>query len=105
MTIPHKATNNLGVETVRYTDARDRPRVLTRVQWIYLATADWRPFEQGWGGLTSTRVVRLLRERGLIDLDDRRVPWKVTRLKKLGEEVLKRWREKQEAQEPTQPGS
>lgn len=82
---------------MRYTDRRGTPQTLTFTQWVYLVTADRGGFEQGWGGLRSTLTVRLLRERGLIELDDRTAPWRVTGLTKFGSEVLEQWTRKADA--------
>lgn len=78
--------------SMRYRDTRGRHQTLTFAQWVYLRTAEQRGgFERGWGGLDSTLVVRLLRERGLIELDDRRQPWRVTAVTAAGRKVLERW--------------
>lgn len=75
-----------------YVDSRGRRQRLTPEQANYL-DAGQRGFTQGWGGLSSTLTVRILRERGLILLDDRTTPWRVTRLTTLGEQVLQSWRD------------
>ncbi len=76
---------------MQYTDGRGRRQRLTFTQFVYLESV---PFDQGWGGLSSTLTMRLLRERGLVTADDRRVPWRITGLTKLGSTVLDRWRER-----------
>lgn len=77
---------------MRYVDARGVERVLWFAQWVYLDTAARKGgFEQGWGGLGNTLTVRLLRERGLLMLDDRTRPWRVTGSTRLGERVLAEW--------------
>ena len=83
------------MRSMRYTDSRNRKRILTFPQWVYLTEAG-RGFEQGWGGLDSTLVVRLLRERGLIHLDDRAThrPWRVTGRTALGDTLIEQWRAK-----------
>lgn len=85
------------MRSMRYTDARGQRRTLTFVQWVYLDSAG-RGFRRGWGGLTSTLVVRLLRERGLIVLDDfgGTSEWRVTGRQKLGDQLIEQWRERQE---------
>lgn len=82
---------------MRYTDRRGRRQSLTRVQALYLAEADKRRLECGWGGLRSTLVVRLLEERGLIELQRASSPqpsWTITGLTRRGAEVLDQWRER-----------
>ncbi|MFI1194169.1 hypothetical protein ACH4T9_13040 [Micromonospora sp. NPDC020750] len=81
---------------MRYTDNKGRARTLTPVQALYLSTAHTRhQIDAGWGGLSSTLTVRLLRERGLITLDDLLYkPWRITGLTKLGGELLARWNER-----------
>lgn len=81
------------MRSMRYTDRRGQRQTLTFAQWVYLDAAG-RGFEQGWGGLRSTLVVRLLRERGLIFLDDRARPWRVTGRQTLGDQVIQEWRER-----------
>lgn len=86
------------MRSMRYTDGRNREQTLTFPQWVYLDAAG-RGFEQGWGGMRSTLVVRLLRERGLIMLDDRvsYAPWRVTGRTALGDQVIEQWRAKLDA--------
>lgn len=88
--------------TMRYTDPRGRRQTLTWIQWVYLDKASMQ-FDQGWGGLSSTLVARLLESRGLITLHryyTREVPsWRVTGRTKLGEQVMEAWRAKQEAEQ------
>ncbi len=75
-----------------YDDSKGRPRVLSFVQWVYLSTAERRGgFVKGWGGLDNTLTVRLLDERGLLTLDARRSPWRVTGITALGRKVLDQW--------------
>jgi hypothetical protein len=84
---------------VRYTDGRGRRQRLTREQVNYLLTVRLRGgLDCGWGGLSATRTVRLLEERGLITLQ-RGTPgswprWRVTSLTRLGESVAERWVER-----------
>ena len=76
-----------------YADSRGRRRVLTREQVTYLRVAH-RGYDRGWGGLKSTLTARLLRERGLITLDDmlhRDRGWRVTGRTPLGDDVLDKW--------------
>ena len=79
--------------TMQYTDVRGRPQTLTWVQWVYLDTARKYKFERGWGGLDSTRTIRILNERGLLDYRDGfgSRPWQVTGLTRFGVEILERW--------------
>lgn len=82
---------------MKFTDRKGRPWTLTRVQALYLAEADKRQLECGWGGLRSTLVVRLLEERGLITLQRDRAPsptWTITSLTKRGAEVLAEWQQR-----------
>lgn len=79
---------------MRYTDTKGRTWTLTRQQAVWLESADQGGFWRGWGGMSSTLAMRLLRERGLLlvteyPTDPRR--WKVTGLTALGREVLARW--------------
>lgn len=84
---------------MRYTDSHGRAQRLTPEQAHYLHTARIRGgFDCGWGGLSSTRTVRLLEERGLITLRDNRTSWprwRVTGLNILGETVLDAWQTRQ----------
>ena len=80
------------MKTMRYTDRRGQRQTLTFPQWCYLDKAGNGGFEQGWGGLKSTLVVRLLRERGLIFLEDRTSPWRVTGRQALGDQVAEAWK-------------
>lgn len=86
------------MRSMRYIDRRGQQQTLTFPQWVYLEAAG-RGFEQGWGGLRSTLVVRLLRERGLIFLDDRSSPWRVTGREQLGDQVIAAWRERADRKE------
>jgi hypothetical protein len=85
---------------MQYTDRRGNRRRLTPEQAIYLNTAN-RPqgFERGWGGLDATLTVRLLADRGLINLTPAggRTPWKVEGLTALGRQVLDNWTAKETA--------
>lgn len=86
---------------MRYVDARQRGQTLTWVQWVYLDTAG-RGFDCGWGGLASTGTVRLLNERGLIQLLDYGAysgvgRWRVARRTALGETVLAEWCRRRDA--------
>lgn len=83
-------------DRLKYRDGRGNVQELTFTQWVYLRDADrMGGFDYGWGGHRSTLTVRLLRERGLITLDDfsprpgRR--WRVTGLTTRGEQVLIAW--------------
>lgn len=79
-------------QCLAYTDRTGTARVLSFPQFVHLDTTHkFGGFEQGWGGLRSTLVVRLLRERGLLTLDDRRTPWRTTGLTRLGKQVLDQW--------------
>lgn len=93
------------MRSMAYTDSRGQRQRLTWEQWVYLDTAG-RQFDYGWGGLRSTLTVRLLRERGLIELNDsgrysadsghRR--WRVTGRTALGDQVIELWRERAAAE-------
>lgn len=77
--------------TLTYVDSRGRHQILTRTQSRYLDLAN-RGFDFGWGGYRSTLTVRLLRERGLIVLDELlNKPWRVTGRTKLGDQVIEAW--------------
>ncbi len=83
--------------TMQYRDADDRPRTLSFAQFVYLDTAESKGgFDCGWGGLDNTRTVRLLEERGLLQLRRGygRQRWRVTGLTHLGREVLEEWKER-----------
>lgn len=76
---------------MRYTDAKGRTQTLTLEQARYLSVAD-RELDYGWGGMRSTLTVRLLRDRGLITLDELRYkPWRITTRTPLGSRVLADW--------------
>lgn len=81
--------------SMRYTDSHGRRQTLTWEQYGYLLQAG-HGFDRGWGGLSSTRTVRLLHERGLVVCNDwtyRDRGWRVTGRTKLGDEVAARWRD------------
>lgn len=82
---------------MKYTDRLGRAQTLSWVQALYLAEATRHRLECGWGGLRATRTVRLLEERGLIELQRGSAPspaWTITGLTRLGAEVLQRWRQR-----------
>lgn len=77
--------------SLRYTDVKGNRQTLTAEQHTYLVAAD-RGFDFGWGGLRSTLVVRILRERGLISVDDLLYkPWRVQGRTTLGDLVVQAW--------------
>jgi hypothetical protein len=82
---------------MRFTDRRGQRHTLTFPQFVYLDKANSGGFDCGWGGLDSTRTVRLLRERGLLDFREgypgSYPRWRVTGSTKLGREILERWKE------------
>lgn len=85
---------------MKFTDQWGRRWTLTHIQAHYLAEADKRQLEYGWGGFRSTLVVRLLEERGLITLQRGTSPapsWTITGLTRRGAEVLAKWRRRKEA--------
>lgn len=88
------------MRSMRYTDHRGVRRTMTPEQANYLDVAS-RGFDRGWGGLSSTRTVRILHYRGLIVLDEflyRNRGWRVTGRTHLGDQVIEQWLERAAAE-------
>jgi hypothetical protein len=90
LTVPEEETVT-PKRSLAYTDITGRRRRLTFTQYVYLDAVvlrDWLP--QGWGGLSSTRTLRILAERGLLALSDD-APHYRFRATALGDEVHRAW--------------